>query len=68
MARDGGGVYNKPSGTTATTLTTIGSAKFNELIDDLVTDANTARPIVAGGTPITAAAARTALGHRLTRS
>lgn len=58
-----GGVYTKPAGTTAVASTTIESAKFNQVIDDLVTDANTARPIVAGGTGATSAsAARTNLG------
>jgi len=56
-------VYSKPSGTTAVSGAVISSTTFNTLIDDLVDDANTARPIVAGGTgAITAAAARTALG------
>ncbi len=64
MARDGGGVYSKPSGTTAPFASNlISSTTFNTLIDDLVTDANTARPITAGGTGATSAsAARTALG------
>ena len=63
MPRDGGGVYSKPTGTTATAGTTIESAKYNSVIDDLVTDANTVRPVVAGGTGSpTATAARTALG------
>jgi hypothetical protein len=50
MPRNGSGVYSKPAGTTAVTNTAIESAKYNSTIDDLVTDANTARPIVAGGT------------------
>lgn len=63
MARDGSGIYSAPAGTTATAGTTIESAKYNAFVNDLVTDANTARPIVAGGTgATTAAAARTALG------
>ncbi len=63
MPRDGSGVYSKPSGTTAVPNTTIESAKFNSVVDDLVTDANAARPIPAGGTGATSAsAARTALG------
>lgn len=63
MARDGSGVYSKPSGTTAVPLATVESVKYNSTIDDLVTDANTARPIVAGGTGATSAsAARVALG------
>lgn len=64
MARDGGGVFSKPSGTTAPFASNlISSTTFNTLIDDFVTDANTARPITAGGTgATTASAARTALG------
>lgn len=63
MPRDGSGIYSKPAGTAAVSGTTIESAKYNSTIDDLVTDANTARPIVAGGTgSTTAAGARTALG------
>lgn len=63
MPRDGSGVYSAPAGTTATANTTIESAKYNALKDDLVEDANTVRPIVAGGTGgASAAAARTALG------
>lgn len=63
MPRTGAGVYSKPAGTTAVSGTTIESAKYNSTIDDLVTDANTARPIVAGGTgSTTASAARAALG------
>lgn len=63
MARNGSGIYSKPAGTTATAGATIESAKYNSVIDDLVTDANTPRPIVAGGTGAsTASAARTALG------
>ncbi|MGY5793663.1 hypothetical protein ACXHXM_25975 len=40
--------------------TTIASAKYNATVDDLVQDANTARPIVAGGTGATNAAAAAA--------
>jgi hypothetical protein len=62
MPRDGSGVYSKPAGTTAVTNTTIDSSDYNAAMDDLVTDANAARPITAGGTAaVTAAAARTAL-------
>lgn len=57
MARNGAGVYSKPAGTTFAANTTILSAKVNEVIDDLVTDANTARPVVAGGTGATTVAA-----------
>lgn len=63
MPRDGSGVYSKPAGTTASPNTTIESSDYNATIDDLVTDANAARPITAGGTGATSAAtARTALG------
>lgn len=63
MPRDGSGVYSAAAGSTVTAGTTIESAKFNAMLSDLVTDANTARPIVAGGTgATTAAGARTALG------
>jgi hypothetical protein len=63
MPRDGNDVYSKPSGTTATAGTTIESAKYNTLMDDIVSDLNAARPIAVGGTGAsTASAARTALG------
>lgn len=50
MPRDGSGVFSAPAGTTASPNTTIESAKYNALVDDLVADANAARPITAGGT------------------
>lgn len=63
MPRNGSNIYSKPAGTTAIAATTIESAKYNTVIDDLVTDANTVRPIVAGGTAAsTAAGALTSLG------
>ena len=63
MPRDGSGVFSKVAGTTAVSGTAIESAKYNSVIDDFATDANTPRPIVAGGTGAsTAGAARTALG------
>lgn len=63
IPRSGAGVYSKPAGTTAISGTTIDSSDYNQTIDDLVNDANLARPIVAGGTGATsAAAARTSLG------
>lgn len=62
MPRDGAGTYSAPAGTAATTATTIESAKYNAFIADLTTDANGARPVVAGGTGASSAsAARTAL-------
>lgn len=63
MPRNGAGVFSKPAGTTAVSGTTIESSKYNQTIDDLVNDANLARPIVAGGTgATTASGARAALG------
>jgi len=50
MPRDGSGVYSAPPGTTATTLTSISSSSYNSFVNDLVTDANTVRPVSAGGT------------------
>lgn len=57
------GVYTPPSGTKGVPNTTIQSAKYNSLVDDLTADANAARPVTAGGTGATSASgARTALG------
>ncbi len=56
MPRDGSGTYGKPSGTTAVSGTAVASAPYNTFCDDLVTDANAARPITAGGTGATNAA------------
>lgn len=44
-----GGVYSAPPGTKGAPNTTIESAKYNALVDDLVADANAARPVTAGG-------------------
>jgi hypothetical protein len=44
-----GGVYSAPPGTKGNPNTTIESAKYNALVDDLVADANAARPVTAGG-------------------
>ena len=61
MPRSGGGIYSKGS-PSAVSGTTIQSAAYNTTIDDLVTDANAARPISAGGTgAVNAADARTNL-------
>lgn len=61
-----GGVYAPPSGTYGTPNTTIQSAKYNALVDDLTADANAARPVTAGGTGATNATdARTNLGLAL---
>lgn len=58
-----GGVYAPPAGTKGIPNTTILSAPYNALVDDLTADANAARPITAGGTGATSASgARTALG------
>lgn len=50
MPRDGSGLYSVPPGTKGAPLTTIESAKYNAFLDDMVADANSARPITAGGT------------------
>lgn len=55
MPRNGSGVYSKPSGSTAVDGNTIQSSEHNTPIDDLVNDANIARPVVAGGTGQTTA-------------
>lgn len=57
IPRDGSGIYSKAAGTTAVAATTIQSAKYNAAMDDLVTDANTARPVVAGGTGVSSVSA-----------
>ena len=63
MARDGSGNYTLPANTQAVSGDPISSTKYNTLVQDLEADANTDRPIVAGGTGAsTAAAARTNLG------
>lgn len=50
MPRNGSGVYSKPAGTTAVPNTTIESAKFNQVIDDIAQDLNFPRPVASGGT------------------
>jgi hypothetical protein len=63
MPRSGSGEYSKPPGTTAIPNAVITSALFNGAIDDLVADANAARPISAGGTGSgTKAGAQASLG------
>lgn len=63
MPRDGSNVYSPPAGTSATAGTPIESAKYNAFVNDVASDLNLARPIVAGGTgATTAGAARTNLG------
>ena len=69
MSRNGSGVYSLPPGSTAVDDAIIDPVVFNTLISDLESDANTARPIVAGGTgATTAAAARTNLGVAYSQS
>lgn len=69
MPRDTSGVYSKPAGTTAEANTVIASATFNSVNDDFVQDANTDRPVSAGGTGAsTAEAARDNLGLTLQSS
>jgi hypothetical protein len=63
MSRNLSGVYSLPAGSVAVDNTIIDPVAFNTMTADLEADANTARPIVAGGTgATTAAAARTNLG------
>jgi len=52
MPRNGSGVYSKPPNTTAQPNTTIRSAMFNSVVDDLAADANDPRPVTAGGTGV----------------
>lgn len=57
------GVYSLPSGSRAIPDTTVRSAPYNSVLDDLAADANSARPITAGGTGATnATKARENLG------
>lgn len=61
--RDGNGVMQRLPNTTASPNTTIQSASYNAVIDDLIQDCNTPRPITSGGTGATNSAnARTNLG------
>lgn len=63
MPRNGAGVFSLPAGYLATSGQTATAAQHNDPLEDLESDMNTARPIVAGGTgATTAAAARTSLG------
>jgi len=66
MARNASGVYSLPAGTAATANARATAAQFNDRFNDLATDANTARPVVAGGTGAsTPSSARTNLGVRV---
>jgi len=63
MARNGSGVYSLPAGSTITNGDTSDATDLNTPLADLESDANVARPVVAGGTGATSeSAARTALG------
>jgi len=63
MPRGVDDVYAKPAGTTFVDNTVAEADDMNTLIDDMISDLNTARPIAVGGTgATTATAARTALG------
>lgn len=63
MPLNGAGTASKPAGTTAVPQTTVESAKFNSVIDDIYAIFNTIRPIAYGGTGgNTPASARAALG------
>lgn len=55
MSRNGGGVYSLPGTYEATAGETILAEQHNDPLEDLEQDANTARPIVAGGTGATTA-------------
>jgi len=50
MPRDGSGIYSRPPGTDGAPDTTIESAKYNSFVADIEQDANTPRPVIAGGT------------------
>lgn len=63
MPRNGSGVMSKPPNTTAQPNTTILSAMFNSVIDDIIADLNNPRPITSGGTGASSVeGARAALG------
>lgn len=63
MPRNGSGVYSLPAGSTFTPNTLAQSSVVNSINNDIATDLNTVRPIVAGGTGASsAAAALAALG------
>lgn len=63
MSRNGAGVYSLPVGYEATAGATATATQHNSPLEDLETDMNTARPVVAGGTGATNATdARANLG------
>lgn len=57
MPRNAGNVYSKPPGTTPIVNDDVDPVPFNLLMDDIATDLNTPRPIVAGGTGASSASA-----------
>lgn len=57
IPRDGSNVYSPPAGTTATSGTTIESAKYNAFVADITSDLNLARPVSVGGTGVSTVAA-----------
>ena len=62
MARNGSGVYSLPAGSTVTNGDTSDATDVNTPLQDIETDLNTPRPVVAGGTGASSAsAARTNL-------
>jgi hypothetical protein len=63
LPRNGSGIYSLPAVYEAATGETATAAQHNTPLEDLQSDANAVRPIVAGGTGASSAsAARTALG------
>lgn len=57
MPRNASNIYSKPPGTTPIVNDDVDPVPFNLLMDDIATDLNTPRPIVAGGTGASSAAA-----------
>jgi hypothetical protein len=57
MSRNGSGVYSLPAGSTVVDGDTAFAADLNTPLQDIAADLNIARPIVAGGTGATSAAA-----------
>ena len=64
MGRNSAGVYSLPAGSVVEDGQTTSASQHNDPITDMAADANTARPVVAGGTGAsTASAARRNLGY-----
>lgn len=57
MPRNASNIYSKPPGTTPIVNDDVDPVPFNLLMDDIATDLNTPRPIVAGGTGASSAEA-----------